>query len=343
MRLLAALAFALLLTAAREPTPLFAASEPIRLTIRGPFAAIARNAERSTDAHDATLTLAGAAPETHAIRLSARGITRRRRQVCPFPPLRVEFAQPPATASLFRGQRRLKLVTHCRPAEAFQQFMLLEYAAYRLYNALTPLSLRVRLAAIDYVEAGAEAPFATRLGFLIEDVDDAARREGLVEIERGNLYVAQLSPRDAGRVAVFQYMIGNLDWAMHAGPPGAGCCHNSRLLGAARGQADGLIPIPYDFDHSGLVDAPYATVPPQVPVGSVRARRYRGHCAYNDEARTAAADALAARAAIEAALAAVPELGPRSRSRASAYLARFFEDVAGPEAVAANLLRTCLR
>ena len=39
----------------------------------------------------ATLALAGAA-ETHAIRLSARGITRRKSDVCQFPPLRVEFA-----------------------------------------------------------------------------------------------------------------------------------------------------------------------------------------------------------------------------------------------------------
>ncbi|HYN47083.1 MAG TPA: hypothetical protein VES64_10365 [Allosphingosinicella sp.] len=348
LRSFAALAFAALLSAgaaaaAREPNPLFAADEPIRLTIRGPFGAIARNAPRSTDAHDASLALAGAAPETHPIRLSARGITRRRREVCPFPPLRVEFTAAPTAASLFRGQRRLKLVTHCRPAELFQQFMLLEYAAYQLLNTLSPRSLRVRLAAIDYVETGADRPFASRLGFLVEDVDDAARRNGLVEIDTGNIFEARLSPRDAARFAVFQYMIGNLDWSMDAGPRGALCCHNSKLLGAAAGAANGLIPIPYDFDHSGLVDAPYATPPPQVAVATVRARRYRGYCIHNEEARAAAAEALAARPALLAVLAAIPQLSARSRARASAYLGGFFEDVGSPEQVAQKLLRNCLR
>lgn len=348
LRPLAALAFAALLlagpaAAAREPNPLFAGTEPVRLTIRGPFGAIGRSAERSTAVHDASLTLAGATPETHPIKLSARGITRRRREVCAFPPLRVEFTQAPAAASLFSGQRRLKLVTHCRPAESFQQYMLLEYAAYRLLNILSPRSLRVRLAAIDYVEAGADRPFASRLGFLIEDVDDAARREGLVEIDTGNVRVAQLGARDAARFAVFQYMIGNLDWSMHAGPPGSQCCHNSKLLGAAAGAASGLIPIAYDFDHSGLVDAPYATPPPQVAVATVRSRRYRGYCIHNDEARAAAAEAYAARGALLAVLDAIPQLNARSRNRASAYLAGFFEDVGSPEGVAANLLRNCLR
>ncbi len=347
-RSLVALAFAALLVAgpaaaAREPDPLFAGTETIRLTIRGPLGAIGRNAERSTDAHEASLTLEGAAPETHAIRLSARGITRRRREICPFPPLRVEFAQTPPAASMFSGQRRLKLVTHCRPAESFQQFMLLEYAAYRLLNALSPRSLRVRLAMIDYVETGADRPFASRLGFLVEDIDDAARRDGLVEIDTGNVRVTQLSPRDAARFAVAQYMIGNLDWSMNAGPPGTECCHNSKLLGAAAGAVNGLIPIPYDFDHSGLVDAPYATPPPQVPIATVRTRRYRGYCIHNEEAQAAAAEALAARGPLLAVLAAIPHLNERSRNRASSYLARFFEDVGSADDVASNLLRTCLR
>lgn len=347
-RWFAAWALAVLLLAgpaigAREPHPLFRADDPIRLTIRGPFETIRRAAERSTDMHDASLALAGAAPETHAIRLSARGISRRRRDTCTFPPLRIEFAQPPPAASLFRGQRRVKLVTHCRPPDSFQQYVLLEYAAYRLLNALSPVSLRVRLAQIDYVEAGPTAPFASRLGFLIEDVDDAARREDLVEIDTGNVRVAQLDPRAAARFAVFQYMIGNLDWAMNAGPVATECCHNAKLLGAAAGAASGLVPVPYDFDYSGLVDAPYAVPPERIQVPSVRTRRYRGYCIHNDEARAAAAEARAARGALEAVVGAIPQLSARNRQRASAYLASFFEDVSGPDAVASNLLRTCIR
>jgi len=329
--------------AGRAPHPLFADAEAIRVTIRGPIGAIRRSAERSTAAHDASLTLEGAAPEMHPIRLSARGVSRREREMCAFPPLRVEFVGEPPETSLFRGQRRLKLVTHCRSSVSFQQFVLLEYAAYRLLNLLSPVSLRVRIAIIDYWDLGADAPLASRIGFFIEDIDDAARRNGLAEVDTGAVGVEQLSPRDAARFAVFQYLIGNLDWSMQGGPPGDFCCHNAKLLGVTGNARSGLIPIPYDFDHSGFVDAPYATPPPQVPVNSVRTRRYRGFCIHNAEARAAAAEAHAARGGLLSVLDRIPQLDDRARTRASAYLAASLARIGIAEDVESNLLRTCLR
>ncbi len=60
---------------------------------------------------------------------------------------------------------------------------------------------------------------ASRWGFFIEDLDDAARRNGLVEAEVGDrILSSQLDPRRAARMALFEYMIGNLDWSMRAAP-----------------------------------------------------------------------------------------------------------------------------
>ena len=42
-----------------------------------------------------------------------------------------------------------------------------------MFNLLTPLSYRVRLAMIDYVEEDGR-PLASRYGFFIEDIDDVA-------------------------------------------------------------------------------------------------------------------------------------------------------------------------
>lgn len=322
---------------AGEPTPLFADDAPIRLTLKGPFMGIA--ADRDGPPQPATLELAGTAAERHAVTLAARGITRR--QICQFPPLRLEFAEKPAAQSLFRGQKRLKLVTHCRSAENFQQYVLLEYAAYRLYNALTPMSFRARLATIDYIAADGK-PVTTRQGFFIEDGDDAAKRNDLAEAKVGDrVRVDQLSAADAGRFAMFEFMIGNLDWAMNAGPAGEGCCHNSKLVGAGKTATSGLAPLPYDFDYSGLVDAPYAVPPAQVKVANVKVRRYRGFCRHNDAARAAAADFRARRPAVEAALTSVPGLEERVQRKASAYLAGFFEAVATDEGVE-KVLKTCL-
>ena len=322
---------------AAEPEPLFADDSVIHLEIRGPLSAVARNAAPTP----ATLTLKGAAPETHAVQLSPRGITRRRRETCTFPPLRVEFAAKPAAGSLFRGQKRLKLVTHCRAPERFQQHVLLEYAAYRLYNVVTPSSFRARLAQIDYV--GPDGKLQTsRIGFFIEDVDDTAKRNGAKEAEVGDkVAISQLSAADAASFAVFQYMIGNLDWAMTRGPEGKGCCHNGRLI-SPTGAAGPFVPVPYDFDFSGLVDAPYAVPPDSMTeLRNVRVRRYRGLCIHNRQALAAMAAFRPRRAEFQAAVASVPGLDAGSKRKAAAYLDGFFEDIATDEG-AARLLKTCV-
>ena len=324
-----------------EPAkPLFASDEIIRITINGPVDTIAKAPEESQATYPGTLTVAGTS-EALAVQLAQRGITRRKGDVCQFPPLRVTFTQPPPASSLFAGQRRLKLVTHCRATESFQQYVLMEYATYRLYNQLTPLSIRVRLATIDYVGDGGN-PIISRVGFFLEDIDDVARRNGMREAQVGDrIPVTRLSPADSGRFGVFEYLIGNLDWAMQAGPPGTNCCHNSQLIGDNGGTSPVLVPVPYDWDFSGMVDAPYAVAPDSIHVTSVRQRRYRGFCRHNAEARAAIADARARQAPLTATFAAVPGMNPRTVKKATAYLGGFFADIATDASAEAKLIKDC--
>ncbi len=307
---------------ARPATPLFASDQPIQITIKGPISALA--SKRSTGNRPGTLTHAGVA---YPISLSPRGITRLKKDICQFPPLRVEFPQRPAPGSLFDGQRRLKLVTHCRGSADFQQKVLLEYSAYRLYNLLTPLSFRARLANIDYVDDDGK-PVVSRVGFFIEDIDDVGRRNGMVKPNTPDRIPATyLEPRGSARFAVFSYMIGNLDWSMRAGPVGEGCCHNARLLGAGQSAAR-LTPVPYDFDFSGLVDAPYAEAPEEIGVSSVRQRAYRGYCMHNADAVAAATELSRRRGEILGLYATIPGMDERTRGKATSYLDGFFNDVA---------------
>lgn len=339
IRTLAIALAALALVAAAEPAkPLFASDEIIRITISGPVDTIAKAEEDSQASYPGTVTVAGTG-EALPVQLAQRGITRRKGDVCQFPPLRVTFTAPPPAGSLFAGQQRLKLVTHCRASEGFQQFVLMEYATYRLYNQLTPMSFRARLAKIDYVTADGR-PITSRVGFFLEPVEDVARRNGLREARMGTrIPVASLSAADSGRVGVFEYMIGNLDWAMQAGPPGDNCCHNNLLIGP--GPA-GLVPVPYDWDFSGLVDTPYATAPDSINVTSVRQRRYRGFCRYNAEARAAIASIRAQQAPLMATFASVPGMDPRTVKKATAYLGGFFADIATDASAEGKLIKTCL-
>jgi hypothetical protein len=325
-----------------QPTRLFASSESIRVTLRGPIGLILSTPAAQRTARPASLALTHPAAETHAILLSPRGLTRRKRETCDFPPLRVEFTAKPTRASLFERQKRLKLVNHCRKDTGFQQHVLVEYAAYRLLNAMSPHALRARLVQVDYVGADGR-PMLMRLSFFIEDPDDAAARNGLAEVRTPRVAPSQLDPREAARAALFEYMIGNLDWSMLAGPAGDSCCHNFKLMGATPAARTGLIPVPYDFDFSGLVNAPYATPPDLVPVSSVRVRRYRGYCIHNAQALALAGEVRARRAELLAVLGQVPQLDARRRASAAAYLDGFFRDIATDQDVDKRLLRTCLR
>ena len=71
------------------------------------------------------------------------------------------------------------------------------------------------------------------------------------------------------RNALFQYMIGNTDYSSAYG-------HNVKLFFIDKN----TIPVPYDFDMSGLVNANYAVVSQignkTLPIDNVRHRLYRG-------------------------------------------------------------------
>jgi hypothetical protein len=322
--------------AAQDAAPLFASDAPLAITLRGPMQALAADRD-SRRLRPATLLVAS---ETIPVQLSPRGITRRAKDICEFPPLRVDLPSRP-TAGLFAGQRSLKLVTYCRRREAHTQQVLLEYAAYRIYNLLTPLSFRARLASITFADASGR-PLITRPGFFIEDAFHLAQRTGLERARTGDVVPrTALSATDAGRVAMFEYMIANLDWSMRAGPEGDGCCHNGRLL--KRPGQPALVPVPYDFDFAGFVDAPYAQPPAEIPIANVRVRNYRGYCAHNAEALAAAIEMRGKRPEIMAMLASVPGLTPATLRKASAFLDPFWSQIATDSSVRDRILAKCVR
>jgi hypothetical protein len=332
-----ALAFAAPAHAQRAEKPLFASNDPIHIVIQAPLSTITRNRET----HDTIAgTLTDPSGQSLPISLAIRGITRRTSETCDFPPLRVDFTAPPPPTSLFAGQKKLKLVTHCRNAASFQQYVLLEYAAYRMYNLLTPMSFRVRLANIDYRDASGR-PIISRMGYFLEDLSDVARRNGLKVVHAGErIPVSDLSPADAGRYALFEHLLANHDWSMRAGPVGKECCHNAELVGLAAPGA--TIPIPYDFDFSGYVNAPYATPPAELDISDVRQRVFRGYCIHNASIAAAARQMRALHPQIIGVLGQVPGLEPATQQRATAYLERFFADIATDADVGSKVINRCL-
>lgn len=320
---------------ANPAKPLFASDDPITITIAAPVAQLSSDRDERNK-RDGTLTVGN---ETLPVRLNPRGITRRGADICDFPPLRVEFTSKP-TAGLFAGQKSLKLITHCKTNPSHQQYVLLEQAAYRIYNLLTPVSFRTRLANVTYTNPQGR-PVVTRIGFFLEDIDDVGRRNNLKKVLEGDrVPLGRLSSADGGRFSMFEYFIANLDWAMRAGPRGEPCCHNGRLLQSAAGSP--YIPVPYDFDFSGLVNAPYAHPPADLPVSSVRSRLYRGYCAHNASALLAAAELRGKRAQILEMLTSTPGMTPVTAQRAATFLQPMWAQLASDQTVQSNILAKCI-
>ncbi|MBN1791891.1 MAG: hypothetical protein JW830_15440 [Bacteroidales bacterium] len=213
------------------------------------------------------------------IKLRARGNFRR--TFCDFPPLLLNFWVSDTLGGEFRGIDKMKLVPHCKPA--FEAIILREYLAYKLYNILTESSLRVRLLEIEYIDTHKKSKPIKEYGFAIEPYEHFDKRTHSREVNMTNLTQKHIRPDVMDRVAIFNYMIGNTDWSV----PNQ---HNVQIFSQFSTKETSLgILVPYDFDHSGLVNAYYAYPFKDLPIETVRDRLYLGICremeAYQDAIR----------------------------------------------------------
>lgn len=208
------------------------------------------------------------------IELKTRGIFRLKKQNCYFPPLELKFDKKEIKNSIFKGNSKLKLVLPCRKSDNYQQYLLLEYLAYRIYNQLTEFSFRVKLLQIKLIDLDEKEPAYERYGFLIEPFKSLEKRLQGKELKVKNLHPDLMDRQLMNLTTIYEYMIGNTDWSVKA-------LHNIKILG--RDSLKNPVAIPYDFDFSGLVNAPYASAAEQLNLSSVKQRYYNGYSRNYDE------------------------------------------------------------
>ena len=259
------------------PDPLFQDNETLHVTITGPLTSLVR--ERSKDDYSAAMleyTETDGTTVTFDLDIRARGNFRHKN--CEYPPVSLNLKRSQTNGTLFDKQNKLKLVIHCDYSQRYEQVVLREYLAYRILNAVTNMSFRVRLLRVTYVNTEVQGGGQVRYGFLIEHKNRLAERYDLKDLELERTTVAAIQADRLNLTSVFEFLIGNTDFSPIAGPPGSSCCHNYVLFGNG---TDPLIAVPYDFDQSGFVDAPYAEVNERFRIRSVRQRLYRGRCDNN--------------------------------------------------------------
>lgn len=240
--------------------------EVLSVTLKADFAAL-DSARRTKDKYPAIFSFEdeNGAMQTWNVKLETRGNFRRMK--CEMAPLKINFKKKELKAAGLAKFDDMKLVTHCISNKMEAKALLQkEYLTYKLYNQFTEFSYRVQLLKINYVDINTGKK-TKHWAFLIEDTAELRNRvqadakvENILSLPRDTFHDGMLKI-----VSIFQYMIGNADWDLEVG-------RNVKYL-IKKGK---VVPVPYDFDFSGLVNAPYAIPNPNFGIPTVKTRIFLG-------------------------------------------------------------------
>lgn len=248
---------------------LFLSDEPLEMRIETDLRQLMRN--RTQEIYqEATLVIReGEDSVKTEIRIRPRG--NYRRENCGFPPLLLNFKKSKAPKGESLPFDRLKLVNPCQTYGQFEQYLLREYLIYKAFNLMSDLSFRARLVRISYDDKAGQTKSLTTYSFLIEDESQLASRLNGFLVKKLGLNDRYANQEYLRMMSIFQFMIGNTDWQL------AGM-QNLILLKVNDPNHPDPFPIPYDFDYTGMVDAPYAIPAPVLELSSIRERKYKGRC-----------------------------------------------------------------
>jgi len=251
-----------------QDVPLFKSKEPINMKATGSIKSIKKQSNDSTFVtgkfqyqQDSNQWI------TVPVQSRTRGNFRLRN--CYFPPLKLKFRKKDLASTLFAGNKALKLVLPCRTTNDKNNLILKEYLCYQFYEILSSYYFRTRLANFELTEnSKRKIRKYSLLTFFVEDNSMVAKRSGGKVVETKGISPEVFDEKQSIRNDFFQYMIGNADWS-------AVFQHNSNTM-YVNGK---YIPLSYDFDMSGFVNASYAQQnAPTLGTGDVRERVYRGFC-----------------------------------------------------------------
>jgi len=252
---------------------LFWKTEPLHLTMKFDIKEFNKS-KRDEKYHQAELTchVDSNFHVTHRVRVRARG--KFRRDYCSMPPYWLNIRHAGIEAEGLQKTIKMKVVTRCKTSPKHEYLVLREYLVYKLYNLLTDYSFNTRLVRIKYIDTGRKNKESEDWGFLIEPNRMMADRNGAMIIDSDRLAIRTVNKEFMDIMAFFNYMIGHGDFSVTGQ-------HNLKILAMKEYGPTGYVPVPYDFDYVGLVNAIYA-VPSDagnnLGIEHVRERYYLGAC-----------------------------------------------------------------
>jgi len=338
MKLLTATLLLSVSNIAHSEAPLFLTDEVLNLAIEAPMRDLIRNKTRKHE-YDAVVryTEADGSEITLNAVISARGNARL--ESCDFPPIRLEFDPAKTSGTVFEGQKRIKMVTHCKRGREGERWVLQEYGIYRAYNVITDYSYQARKLAVTYTDSESDRWTRSAPAFFIEATGQVAERLGMNSVRPPEIRTEQYNLAETTSHMLFQYLIANTDFSVKRGQAGEGCCHNARVVAPIGSQAEWVV-LPYDFDQAGIINTEYALPDRRLRIRYVTSRLYRGFCWQNDALSDAVSLFNERRDTITAAL--VPaEISDSRQRRIRQYVERFYDTVNDPAELQEELVAKC--
>jgi len=286
--------------------------------------------------HDAILSYVDPRDKTQAelnIKVRARGSFRKDPDNCDFPPLKLKFNKTERQGSIFEDMKDLKMVTHCQSdKDEFEQYVLQEYLIYKAYNIFTDYSFRVRLVRITYIDLPSRTDSLTRFAFLLEDGKDMAERNEGELLGLKSVPYDKLDQHHFALMCMFNYMMLNTDYSIPI-------VHNVKLVSIDHFKPP--IPVPYDFDWSGIINIPYDS-PFAKGTSRFPDRRYKGPCIKRKERQMVFTEMIAGRESLYKLYSDFPYLHEDMRARSLQELRMFYIILGSQELVRQEFKKDCI-
>ena len=260
----------------------------------------------------------------HEVQIRARGNIRK--EVCYYPPIRIKFSGDDYS------HNKIKWVNACRDTEAYDQMLLKEYMAYRIFSSLTHKSFQTYLLQVEYVDSGRDNESFLQHAFVIEPEDHLAERLGGRVHEPRFLKEDYMDLEQLALFSMFEYMIANTDWAFANR-------HNMEIVTSP--ETNTLLTIPYDFDYSGFVHPPYAVPHETVPIDDVSERHNKSYCMTEEMCDFTRNYMLERKDTVLAACQAVPHLTKRTTNFTMSFVEDFFKIIQSERSARRIFVRDC--
>lgn len=176
-------------------------------------------------------------------RIRTRGHVRL--QQCRYPSLKVKLDKSALDSLGFNALNDLKFVIQCSGGDVGLGYVHRERLVYELHALLSPYHHRT--VPVRIVMPGESD---TLSGFLIETEEQLETRYAASVVKKKQVSTRGLERAAYVNMCLFNYMVLNTDWNVFN-------LHNVECLQLTETKLQ--IPIPYDFDYSGLVGTAYAT------------------------------------------------------------------------------------